>query len=175
MATTAVKNYWSGPISAPDDATLKEESHALQRTTASPYNATPTDLLRADLRDDDHASLQALTPAWEERFLKTSTSFSTLEAYVCQIADSPRGRIQKAATTIFVTRSKNATFLCQLPNGPPKFWDQSVEIMWRRIRNAARASRPGLAVGALRVLCNGMCTTEHFHAEDAEHSCMIPR
>ena len=33
------------------------------------------------------------------------------------------------------------------------------------IRNAARASRPGLDVGMLRVLCDGMCTAKRFHAE----------
>ena len=35
-----------GSISAPDEATLKEEAHALQCTTAGPCNAVPTDLLR---------------------------------------------------------------------------------------------------------------------------------
>ena len=35
-----------GSISAPDEATLKKEAHALQCTTAGPYNAIPTDLLR---------------------------------------------------------------------------------------------------------------------------------
>ena len=36
-----------GSASAPDKATLKEEAHALQCITAGPYNAVPTDLLRA--------------------------------------------------------------------------------------------------------------------------------
>ena len=36
-----------GSISAPDGATLKEEAHALQCTTAGPCNAIPTDPLRA--------------------------------------------------------------------------------------------------------------------------------
>ena len=35
-----------GSISAPDEATLKDEAHALQCTTAGPYNAIPTELLR---------------------------------------------------------------------------------------------------------------------------------
>ena len=35
-----------GSMSAPDEATLKEEAHALQCTAAGPYNAIPTDLLR---------------------------------------------------------------------------------------------------------------------------------
>ena len=42
-------NDWEyiGSISAPDETTLKEESHALQCTTTGPYHAIPTDLLRA--------------------------------------------------------------------------------------------------------------------------------
>ena len=35
-----------GSISAPDEETLKDEAHALQCTTAGPYNAIPTSLLR---------------------------------------------------------------------------------------------------------------------------------
>ena len=35
-----------GSISAPDEATLKEEAHASQCTTAGPHNAIPADLLR---------------------------------------------------------------------------------------------------------------------------------
>ena len=34
-----------GSISAPDEATLKDEAHALQCTTAGPHNAIPTSLL----------------------------------------------------------------------------------------------------------------------------------
>ena len=34
-----------GSISAPDEATLKAEAHALQFTTAGPYNAISTNLL----------------------------------------------------------------------------------------------------------------------------------
>ena len=36
-----------GSISAPDEAILKEEAHALQCTTAGTYNAFPADLQRA--------------------------------------------------------------------------------------------------------------------------------
>ena len=40
-------------------------------------------------------------------------------------------------------------------------------------RNAARASRPGLAVRILRVLSRGMCATRRFHDENEEHSCRV--
>ena len=36
---------------------------------------------------------------------------------------------------------------------------------------ASRASRPGLAVGLLRVRCNGMCTAQRFHIEGEEQGC----
>ena len=35
-----------GSVCAPDDATLKAENHALQCTTAGPYNAIPSNLLQ---------------------------------------------------------------------------------------------------------------------------------
>ena len=41
------------------------------------------------------------------------------------------------------------------------------------ICNAARASRPGLAVGILRVLCNGMCTAQRFHMDTKEQRCGV--
>ena len=41
------------------------------------------------------------------------------------------------------------------------------------VRNAARASRSGVAVGILRVLYNGMCATTRFHVENGEHSCRV--
>ena len=41
------------------------------------------------------------------------------------------------------------------------------------ICDAARASRPGIAVGILRVLCNGMCTAQRFHVDDEEQKCRV--
>ena len=47
MFALSVLGY-TGSIPAPGEATLKEESHALQCTAAGPsYNAIPTDLIRA--------------------------------------------------------------------------------------------------------------------------------
>ena len=37
--------------------------------------------------------------------------------------------------------------------------------------NAARASRPRVAVGILRILCNGMCTAQRFHMYGEEQRC----
>ena len=36
-----------------------------------------------------------------------------------------------------------------------------------------RASRPGLTVGFLRILCNGLCTAQRFHTEGEEQMCRV--
>ena len=35
------------------------------------------------------------------------------------------------------------------------------------------ASRPGLTVGFLRILCNGLCTARRFHTEGEEQTCRV--
>ena len=41
------------------------------------------------------------------------------------------------------------------------------------IRNDAHASLPGLAVGILHVLCNGLCTAKRFHVDNEEQTCRV--
>ena len=35
------------------------------------------------------------------------------------------------------------------------------------------ASRPGLIVGFLRILCHGLCTAQRFHTEEHDHTCRV--
>ena len=37
----------------------------------------------------------------------------------------------------------------------------------------SRASRPGLLVGFLRILCNGLCAAQRFHTDEHDHTCRI--
>ena len=37
----------------------------------------------------------------------------------------------------------------------------------------SRAARPGLTVGFLRILCNGLCTAQRFHTEGDEQTCRV--
>ena len=37
----------------------------------------------------------------------------------------------------------------------------------------SRASRSGLLVGFLRILCNGLCTAQRFHTEEHDHTCCV--
>ena len=42
-----------------------------------------------------------------------------------------------------------------------------------KICYAARASRPGFAVGILRVSCTGMCKARRFHVDNEERTCRV--
>ena len=193
---------YMGSISAPDEATLKEEAHAPQCTTAGSCNAIPTHLSRAgsvcglgiDLcgiriislaarfrtatcfgalanglakiraaRDYDGASIFALTPEWEEKFLRTSMAFSTMKAceYVHrigrtgEIADSPEIKIQKAAMTLLCDTTLERNFAIPVAARASRILGPIGRHLMAQvipmIRNAAQASRPGLAVGFLLV------------------------
>ena len=94
-----------------------------------------------------------------------------------QVADSPSDKKQKAATTLFRDEIPE-TELCQtnscaclqgLRTGCRHVTAQILPQMC----HASRASRPGLAVGVLRVLCNGMCTAQRFHMEGEEQRCRV--
>ena len=41
------------------------------------------------------------------------------------------------------------------------------------MKRVSRASRPGLLVGFLRILCNGLCTARRFHTAENDHTCRI--
>ena len=47
-----------------------------------------------------------------------------------------------------------------------------VEIL-PHMKLVSRASRPGLTVGFLRILCNGLCTAQRFHTEGEEQVCRV--
>ena len=41
------------------------------------------------------------------------------------------------------------------------------------MKRVSRASRPGLLVGFLRILCNGLCTAQRFHTVENHHTCRV--
>ena len=43
----------------------------------------------------------------------------------------------------------------------------------RRMKSVSRASRPGLLVGFLRILCNGLFTAQRFHTDEHDHTCRV--
>ena len=211
---------FKGSISALDKATLKAEAHALQCTTAGPYNAIPKSLIRCwfrvlvltwlvsilpasrrtaacsntlsqgfqkiqAAREYDFAPVLALSPIWDEEFLAPSMARSTAEALniVCcldrngKLHDSPQDKKQKAATTLL-----RDALHCQDFAGPISLRASTVLGRISRYRVAhilphmklvSRASRPGITVGFLRILCNGLRTERRFHTEGGEQTCRV--
>ena len=41
------------------------------------------------------------------------------------------------------------------------------------MKRVSCACRPGLTVGILRILCNGLCTAHRFHIEEQENTCRV--
>ena len=41
------------------------------------------------------------------------------------------------------------------------------------MKRVSRASRPGLLVGFLRILCDGLCIAQRFHTAVIDHTCRI--
>ena len=41
------------------------------------------------------------------------------------------------------------------------------------MRLVSRASRSGLLVGFVRILCNGLCAGQRFHTEEHDHTCRV--
>ena len=134
-------------------------------------------------RGNDGVSLFALSPEWDETFLKTSMAHSTMEAFerashldhAGRSADSPSSKKQKAATTLLRDVIPKRDFSLPIAARATKILGPISRHLKAQILpmmcNAARASRPGLAVGILPVLCNGMCTAQRFRMDGEEQRC----
>ena len=207
-----------GSVCAPDKATLKTENHALQCTTAGPYNAVPSTLLgvgsvcglgpdlvgihsisfaaryrvaacsttlRQGLEKIQTAREHNSAPLWEKEFLAPSMACSTADAFdiVCRLDrdgkldEVPQNKMQKVATGLLRDQLYEQDFA-----GPISVRASIVLEPIRRYRVAdilprmklvSCASRPGLTVGDLRILCNVLCTAQRFHTVDYEQMCRV--
>ena len=110
-------------------------------------------------------------PSGAMKLLAPSLARSIAEAFnmVCCLDrngkpdDSPQDKKQKVATTLLRDELLGRILLHRSPHRPPRFWDQFrvVEIL-PHMKLVSRASRPGLTVGFLRILCDGLCTAQRF-------------
>ena len=90
---------------------------------------------------------------------------------------SHRTKSRRLPQAYFVTNYIHRILLDQSPYGPPRFQDRSAVIKLRtsfhHMKLVSRASRPGLTVGFLRILCNGLSTAHRFHTEGDEQTCRV--
>ena len=126
-----------------------------------------------------------LSPAWEKEFLAPSMACSTANAcdIVCRLDrdgkldEAPQDKKQEVATGLLRDELYEQDFA-----GPVSLRASKVLGPISRYRVAdilphmklvLRASRPGLTVGILRILCNGLSTAQRFHTVEHDHTCRV--
>ena len=170
----------------PDLVGIHSISLAARHRTASCSNTLSQCLQKNQAaREDKFAPVLAFSSIWEKEFLAPSMARSTADAFnmVCcldrngKLDDSPQDRKHKAATTLLRDEIKRQDFAGPISLraskglGPISRF-RVVEILLH-MKLVSRASRPGLTVGFLRVLCNGLCTAQRLHTGGEEQTCRV--
>ena len=117
-----------GSVCAPDKATLKAENHALQCTTAEPYNAVPSNLLGVGSvfgLGPDPVGINSINFAARCRVAACSTTLrqglekhQTARGHNC----APTFAISAAWEEVFLTPSMSWTRVCQHYQCPISAW-----------------------------------------------------
>ena len=89
----------------------------------------------------------------------------------------PQNKKQKVATGLLLDKLYKQDFAgplacCALKVLGPISRHRVAHIL-PHMKIVSRASRPGLLVGFLRILCNGLCTARRFHAAETDHTCRV--
>ena len=136
-------------------------------------------------REYDFATMFALSSDWEKNFLVPSMARSTADAFnivlcldhTCKLGDAPQDKRRNVATALLRDKLLAHDFAGPFSQrasrilGPISRF-RVAEIL-PHMKLASRASRPGLTVGFLRILCNGLCTAHRFNVEGEAQMCQI--
>ena len=180
----AIPTSPSGVGSVCDLVGIHSFSLAARDRTAACSNTVSQGLEKIQaVRGYDFAPKLALTSNWEKEFLALSMACSTAEAFniVCyldrngKLDDFPQDKKQNAA--IFRDEFFRQDFAgpislraCRVLGPISRF--RIVEILLH-MKLVSRVARPGLTVGLLRILCNGLCTAQRFHTEGEAQTCRV--
>ena len=138
-----------------------------------------------EARGHNCTPLFALCPVWERDFLFPSMTIHTANAFhiVCRLDrddildEVPQNKKQKVATGLLLDKLRTQDFAGPLSSRAsrvlgPISRHRIVDIL-PHMKRVSRASRPGLLVGFVRILCNGLCTAQRFHTVENDHTCRI--
>ena len=137
------------------------------------------------VRGHNGAPIFALSPVWQKEFLAPSMACSTANAFdiVClldrngTLDEAPQHKKQKVAAGLLLDKLHKQDFAGPLSSrasrvlGPISRYRVADILLHMKL--VSRASRPGLLVGFLRILCNELCTAQRFHTEENDHSCCV--
>ena len=136
-------------------------------------------------RGYNFAPMFALSPNWEKEFLAPSMACSTADAFniVCRLDhdgkldEAPQDKKQKVATGLLYDKLHTQDFAGPISSRASKVMGPisryRVADILPHMKLVSRASRPGPAVGFVRILCNGLCTAQRLHTEEYEHMCRV--
>ena len=138
-----------------------------------------------EARGHNCTPLFALSPAWERDFLFPSMTFHTANAFdiVCRLDrddildEVSQNNQQKVATGLLLVKLRTQDFAGPLSSRATRVLGpisrHCIADILPHMKRVSRASRPGLLVGFLRILCNGLCTARRFHTAENDHTCRI--
>ena len=127
----------------------------------------------------------ALSPAWEKEFLAPSMASSTMNAFDIissldhdgKLDEAPQKKKQKLATGLLRDKLCEQDFAGPISVRASKVLGpisrHRIADILPHMKLVSRASRLGLTVGILRILCNVLCTAQRFHTEDYEQTCRV--
>ena len=136
-------------------------------------------------REHNSTPIFALSLVWEKEFLSSSIAHSTANAFDIvrrldrdgKLDEAPQNKKQKIATGLLLDKLYEKDIAGPIAVRASKFIGPisryRVADILPHTMLASNASRLGLAVGILRVLCNGLCTAERFHNDEQEHTCHV--
>ena len=130
-------------------------------------------------------SLFALSPAWEQEFLFPSMTFHTANALLLFVAwivttfltKFLKTKKKKFATGLLLDKLRAQDIAGPLSGritrvlGPISRHRIADNLLHMKL--VSRASCPGLLVGFLRILCNGLCIAQRLHTAENDHTCRI--
>ena len=136
-----------------------------------------------EARDSARATLRAMTPAWEEQWLKCTMSRDTSPLAISDTLEASTGPGRSSSS-----RRKGFTPLLQPWCGSmnrrctsPSIGSRSLGRVWpcqqaSLLLNCLwilalpeKATRPGLVVAAFCSFCNSPCTAQRFHQVASDH------
>ena len=118
----------------------------------------------------------SLHPTWPVA-PRTLSMLSVAWTVMTSLDDVPQNKNQKVATGLLLDWLHEQNFAGPLSLRASKVLGPisryRVADILPHMKLASRASRPGLAVGIPRILCNGLCTPLRFHTEEHDHTCRV--
>ena len=170
----------------PDLVAIHSTSLAARYRVAACSSTLGRDLEKvSEARGHNCTPLFALSPAWEQEFLVPSMAFNTANAHdiVCRLDrdetldEVPQNKKQKIATVLLLDKLHKQDFAGPLSSCASRVLGpiirHRVADILSHMKLVSRASRPGLLVGFLRILCNGLFTAQRYHTAENDHTCRV--